>query len=220
VDVYGAVWQGGSRAEELVDELILRAGSDPTVSSAEESSFAETQRFWAELGAEEAGQDDRADVPPAGTPYLFAKSEFFRRPLSPEAIAALVGIVSRGRSPGESRELDFMPWGGTYNRRRHDATAFVHRDELFQLKHAVVVDPLASTSAKEAAHRWVTRSWRSVHPEGSARVFQNLPDPELEDWAEAYYGTNTRRLVEVKATYDPSNVFRFHQSLPTRLAVR
>lgn len=59
----------------------------------------------------------------------------------------------QGRAAGESRELDFMPWGGAYNRVPPDATAFVHRDALFQLKHAVMVDPQASTGSKQAAHR-------------------------------------------------------------------
>jgi len=115
---------------------------------------------------------------------------------------------------GRPRELDFMPWGGAYNRVPPDATAFVHRDELFQLKHAVVVDPQASTDEKQAAHRWVTRSWAWVHRWGSGRVFQNFADPELEDWAGAYYGPNYRRLVRVKARYDPAGFFHPPQSLP------
>jgi len=45
-------------------------------------------------------------------------------------------------------------------------------------------------------------------------VFQNFADPELEDWADAYYGPNYQRLVRVKARYDPANFFHFHQSLP------
>ncbi len=148
--------------------------------------------------------------------YLFSKSEFFGRPLSTEAIAALVDTFSVGLASGASRELDFMPWGGAYNRVRPDATAFVHRHELFQLKHAVVVDPHASTGEKQAAHRWVIQSWASVHRWGSGRVFQNFADPDLNDWANAYYGPNYDRLVRVKARYDPTNVFRFPQSLPVR----
>jgi FAD/FMN-containing dehydrogenase len=61
----------------------------------------------------------------------------------------------------------------------------------------------------------VTRSWASVHRWGSGGVFPNFPDPDLEDGAHAYYGTNYDRLVQVKAHYDPTGFFHFHQSLPT-----
>jgi FAD/FMN-containing dehydrogenase len=47
-------------------------------------------------------------------------------------------------------------------------------------------------------------------------VFQNFADPELEHWAAAYYGPNSHRLARIKAQYDPSNLFRFQQSLPPR----
>jgi hypothetical protein len=110
-----------------------------------------------------------------------------------------------------------MPWGGAYNAVPADASAFVHRSELFQLKHAVVVDPSASTAEKESARRQVVRSWSSVRPWGSRRVFQNFADPDIENWADAYYGGNLGRLVAVKARYDEENFFRFDQSLPTRI---
>jgi CHAD domain-containing protein len=41
-------------------------------------------------------------------------------------------------------------------------------------------------------------------------VFQNFADPDLENWAAAYYGTNLERLVRVKARYEP----RERPSLP------
>lgn len=47
-------------------------------------------------------------------------------------------------------------------------------------------------------------------------MFPNFPDPDLEDWASAYFGTNLDRLLSVKARYDPGNLFRFRQSLPVR----
>jgi FAD/FMN-containing dehydrogenase len=213
VDVFGALLGTGSDAVQLLDELVTRAGSDPVSSSHELMSFPETRRFWAHLGAaEEVAGEDASSAEPV---CLFAKSEFFRRQLPTEAVAALLETFSQGRAPGESRELDFMPWGGAYNRVHADATAFVHRGERFQLKHAVVVAPHASRSEQEAAERQAARSWESVHPWGSGRVFQNFADPDLEDWATAYYGPNLDRLVRIKARYDPTNFFRFDQSLPT-----
>jgi FAD/FMN-containing dehydrogenase len=214
VDVYGALLGTESDATELLDGLVVRAGADPSWAWAKQLSFAETRRFWAELPVGEDGAGHAAHPPSAPPPYLFAKSEFFTRSLPAEAVAALVETLVQGRPAGQSRELDFNPWGGAYNRVAPDATAFVHRDALFQLKHAAVVDPQASTEKKQAAHRWLTRSWASVHRWGSGRVFQNFADPELEDWADAYYGQNYQRLVRVKARYDPAGFFHPPQSLP------
>jgi FAD/FMN-containing dehydrogenase len=216
VDVYGALLGTESDATELLDELIIGAGSDPIWASAEQMSFSQTRQFWADLGATEDGDGPGLHYPPAQLPYLVAKSEFFSRPLPSEACVALMENFLQDRAPGESRELDFMPWGGAYNRMRPDATAFVHRSELFQLKHSVVIDAAAATREQEAAHRWVARSWALVHPFASGRVFPNFADPDLEDWASAYYGPNYQRLVRIKARYDPAGFFRFHHSLPVR----
>jgi FAD/FMN-containing dehydrogenase len=216
VDVYGVLLGTESDATELLDELVARAGSDPIRASAEQMSFSQTRQFWAELGATEDGDGPGPQDPSAQQPHFVAKSEFFSRPLSSEASVALMENFLQSRAPGESRELDFMPWGGAYNRIRPDATAFVHRDELFQLKHSVVIDAEAATRDQEAARLWVARSWALVHPLASGRVFPNFADPELEDWASAYFGPNYPRLIQVKARYDPAGFFRFHQSLPVR----
>jgi ketosteroid isomerase-like protein len=126
-----------------------------------------------------------------------------------EAVEALLEAFVAVRASGESRELDFRPWGGAYNRRRPEDTTFVHRDERFLLKHAVALDPDAPSGARAAARQAATRSWASVHAWASGRVFQNFADPELQRWAAAYYGPNYHRLARVKARYDLSNLFRF-----------
>lgn len=68
-----------------------------------------------------------------------------------------------------------------------------------------------------AAHRWLTQSWATVHALGTGGVYPNFPDPDLADWAHAYHGGNYPRLRQVKASYDPGNFFRFHQSIPPAL---
>lgn len=211
VDVYAAVLGAGGGAEELLGDLVTRAGADPSSFSSEHLSFEGTRRFWAALG-EDNPATEHAAVRPEPV-WLFARSEFFRRPIPAEAVSGLLDTFARDRVAGESRELDFMPWAGAYNRVRPDATAFVHREERFQLKHAVAVQAGASPHARRAAHVHVTRSWEAVNPWGSGRVFQNFADPDLEDWPAAYYGSNLARLRRVKELYDPENVFRTDQSL-------
>jgi Berberine and berberine like len=132
----------------------------------------------------------------------------------PQAIAALVENLEKARVAGQSRELDFTPWGGAYNRVPAHATAFAHRAERFLLKHAVVVDAGASAAERDAAQRWLFRSWASVHRFGSGRVYPNFPDPDLRNWPRAYHGNNYDRLLRIKAKYDRDNFFRFRQSLP------
>jgi FAD/FMN-containing dehydrogenase len=214
VDVYGALLGTEPDAVELLDELVVRTGADPSLAWVRQLSFSETRQFWADLPLGEAELGDGPHLALAEHPYFIAKSEFFTAPLPAVATAALVENLVRDRPAGEFRELDFMPWGAAYNRVPPAATAFVHRDARFQLKHTAVVDPQAGAAGAQAAHRWVTRSWALVHPSGSGRVFPNFADPDLADWAHAYYGSNLNRLARIKARYDPGNFFHFQQSLP------
>jgi FAD/FMN-containing dehydrogenase len=69
--------------------------------------------------------------------------------------------------------------------------------------------PSSTASENRVAGDWLAQSWELVHPWGSGGVYPNFPDPDLDDWAEAYYGKNYERLVRIKARYDPSNFLRF-----------
>src|SRR5262249_27501716 len=212
VDMFGSMLGTEGDAAGLLDEFVARAGADPTREFRKHMSRRQTTSFWAAPGAAHRADQDEPPPPRKEDPML--KSEFFRRALPTEAVGALLARFAGKRVPGESRELDFTPWGGAYSRMREDATAFVHRRELFSLKHTAVVDAESSGAAKLAARRWLTESWQTVRPWGTGRVFPNFPDPDLEEWKDAYYGTNYRRLTRVKGTYDPDNFFRFHQSVP------
>jgi FAD/FMN-containing dehydrogenase len=134
-----------------------------------------------------------ADNGPAGEPNEHdSKSEFFRQPLPQSAVQALAAETQG--------ELDFSPWGGAYNNKQPEETAFVHRRERFLLK---------MTGPPE----WLRHAWRQTHPHGSGGVYPNFPDPALENAVTAYHGGNLQKLQTVKAAYDPENVFRFPQSL-------
>ncbi len=216
VDLVGSMLGSEHDTRNLLDELAASVGADPSSESCKHMSAQETTRFWEAPGAANAAEEGEQHR----DEWLFLKSEFFRRPLPPETIAALLANLTERRLPGQSRELDFTPWGGAYNRTPEDATAFVHRRELFSLKHTAIVDSNSSKAAKEEAERWLRQSWRTVQPWGSRRVFPNFPDPDLEEWAHAYYGPNYERLVRIKGTYDPDDVFSFHQSLSSRIQRR
>ncbi|MED3088063.1 BBE domain-containing protein [Bacillus toyonensis] len=37
----------------------------------------------------------------------------------------------------------------------------------------------------------------------------------MKDWSDLYYGENFKRLTQVKAKYDPEDIFNFPQSIPS-----
>jgi FAD/FMN-containing dehydrogenase len=215
VDLIGAVLGGDADAAELLDQLVARAGTDPAAAVRRQLPYGAAKHYLAGLGSVDDQHQPAARDRPPPPGQLFTKSEFFRQPLPPETITVLVENLARGVAGGTSREVTFTPWGGAYNRVPADATAFVHRAERFVVQHLATIGLDVPLTARDAARGWLARSWALVHPWASGGVYPNFPDPDLEDWAHAYYGSNYDRLVRVKARYDPDNFFRFHQSLPT-----
>jgi FAD/FMN-containing dehydrogenase len=193
VHLFGAMVGTEPQAAELVGQLGGRVGARPATSALAHGPWRETKRRLAEDGPDEGGEDA----------LLFSKSEFFRDPVPGDAAAALVEHLAGGRVAGEARTLDLSPWAGAYARVPADATAFVHRDPRFLLKHDVAVTP----GGEAAARAWLEGSWTLVHPWGTGGAYPNFPDPELEDWPRAAYGANLERLRRLKAAYDPDGVF-------------
>jgi hypothetical protein len=56
------------------------------------------------------------------------------------------------------------------------------------------------------AQRWLAEI-------GGRGAYVNYIDPEMSDWAEAYYGSNLPRLQHVARRYDLDRVFTFPQHL-------
>ena len=63
------------------------------------------------------------------------------------------------------------------------------------------------------AFDWQDAFYAELTRNGGTGAFQNFPDASLVDWRERYYGANLGRLMQVKAKYDPANLFRHGQSL-------
>jgi FAD/FMN-containing dehydrogenase len=136
-------------------------------------------------------------------PYSFAAGSNYlaRRPAVAGRRALKRAIENRG---GERASILLDGYGGAVNRVAPSATAFVHRGMLASVQYF---------ARAAGARGWVRATRRSMRPHVSGQAYQNYIDPDLRDWARAYYGANLRRLRRVKRKYDPENLFRFAQSV-------
>lgn len=126
-----------------------------------------------------------------------------------DAFAIIVDAVRRMPSGYSMVRFDLLG-GGAIARVPTDATAFVHRSSLFY----VSVIPLWERDEEtERNIAWADGLTAALRPYLNGEVYQNYADEDLADWPAAYYGSNYRRLQEVKRRYDPANFFHHPQSI-------
>jgi FAD/FMN-containing dehydrogenase len=74
------------------------------------------------------------------------------------------------------------------------------------------VDPNPRTA--EALKRWGRAYWQAIHPFNLEGGYVNfMMDDEVHGRVQATYGENYARLLQVKARYDPANLFRVNQNI-------
>jgi FAD/FMN-containing dehydrogenase len=110
--------------------------------------------------------------------------------------------------------MDLM--GGAVNHVAANATAFVHRSAVFVAQYYAPFPVGTADSIVDDAQTWAHGMRDVMQPWSSGRAYQNYVDARILDWRTAYYGANYDRLVQVKATYDPDQIFRFEQGIPPR----
>jgi hypothetical protein len=114
---------------------------------------------------------------------------------------------------GGSGGIAFEALGGAVNRVGAGATAFVHRDALFQAQYTTGWPVGSAAGGVSRQHAWLRGFWQSMRPYVSGQAYQNYADPDLTDWRQAYYGANYARLARIKAAYDPGRLFTFPQAV-------
>lgn len=202
-----------------VDNLVSAVGAAPFDQFVGSAGYLHTMLIEAGCDGDTVGECHLASQHRGGiltrTPFA-AKSDFVTRRLPSGGVTTLLAAVeSRQRSPvlsGGGVALDAS--GGAINRVAPSATAFVHRDSLFTLQYSANWPEGAPGSLVQANRQWLQAAWQSMRPYVSGQAYQNYSDPALAGWADAYYGSNLPRLEEVKARYDPGDLWHFPQSIP------
>ena len=134
----------------------------------------------------------------------------FVRDLPDEAITR---HVEHGpQTPTVASTMHLYPVNGAAGRVGREETAFGHRDARYAM---VIVSCWPDPTDDEADIRWVRDYHDAVHPySGTDGGYVNFVSADDAARAPANYGPTYERLREVKAAYDPGNLFHLNQNVP------
>jgi hypothetical protein len=208
VTSFGQFYGSAAELESVLDPLLEAAA--PRTRTLSEMSFLDAQLNWA--GCKGSAADCVRTTPREA---YKAKSSYARSPFPARAIDRMIEWVERwpgsGNPSGAAIQTDAS--GGAINRVSEDATAFVHRDDLFHCQYLTYWDVRDPRHVVDANLDWISDFYAAMGPFGSGFAYQNYIDPDLDDWRHAYYGSAYERLTRVKRRYDPDDLFTFEQGI-------
>jgi FAD/FMN-containing dehydrogenase len=169
--------------------------------------------------------DDMKPMPYAGVQGLFGpgfpwgrrnywKSSFLRE--LPDAVVNAV-VEQADRAPSLLSAVVLEYYGGAASRVATDATAFPHRDAIYNL----VILGQWSDAAEDQVHiSWARDCWEAVRPWSSGAVYMNALSEDAGAMSvRDAYGANYARLATIKAAFDPNNLFRLNQNIAPAMGV-
>lgn len=133
--------------------------------------------------------------------------------LSEEAASVLGDRANELDSPYSAIHVHHLE--GAVNRVNGSATAFPRRDA----RHIVnFVGMWTEPAMSEREVPRVRQSWQALQPFATSGGYINFMDGDDQKRIASAYGENYERLTEVKAKYDPANLFRLNQNVkPTSM---
>lgn len=143
---------------------------------------------------------------PSGLGYYW-KSHFLAD-LVDDAIELLVEHAHRAPQPWSYTIL--FQLGGAIRDLPEEATAYAARDAGY----AVNINGVAEDPGRDGeVTAWTRALFDALAPHATGGVYVNFVGNEGEDRVRAAYGASYRRLAEIKARWDPDNVFRANQNV-------
>ena len=147
----------------------------------------------------------------AGVPhghYRYWKSDYLTG-LSDEVIDTVFAHASHISSPLTT--VLIFQLSGAVARVAEGATAAAHRDAAYVLNIATSWDDLHNTDKHV---QWTRDFWAALPQQAKRGVYVNfLSADEGEGRVRVAYGANYKRLVALKNSYDPTNLFHLNQNI-------
>jgi FAD/FMN-containing dehydrogenase len=93
------------------------------------------------------------------------------------------------------------------------ATAFPHRRDQYDF---LILSQWSDPADAEQHTAWTRQFFAAMEPFTERAVYVNNLGTEGEDRVREGYGSNYDRLAAIKASYDPTNLFRSNQNIRPR----
>lgn len=129
--------------------------------------------------------------------------------LSDDAIDAAVDFFATVPAPHSHMIIEHL--GGAVSRIGEKESAVAYRDAPY---NALIVGMWTDAAEDEKNIAWVRAMWELLHPFSTGGVYVNYLGEEGQNRIMAAYGREKyERLVALKNTYDPTNLFRLNQNI-------
>ncbi|MGP4081095.1 FAD-binding oxidoreductase [Pseudalkalibacillus sp. R45] len=152
---------------------------------------------------------DYFNYPAGNIPSYFKRSgSFAYHPIPEKGIKIMKHFLEH--APNEDAAIWQQALTGAVQKVRPTETAFYHRKALIAQEYKATWEKEGEATKNV---QWVKALRKSLAPYTDGD-YVNWPDLSIDDWPTAYYGENFERLRKVKTKVDPTNVFRFQQSIP------
>jgi FAD/FMN-containing dehydrogenase len=112
--------------------------------------------------------------------------------------------------PSMHSTMHLYPVDGAVHQVGKNDTAFSYRATRWA-EVIVGVDPDPANA--DAITRWCKDYWLALHPHSAGGAYVNFMMDEGQERVQATYRDNYARLAQVKAQYDPTNLFRVNQNI-------
>ena len=142
-----------------------------------------------------------------GTLHAYVKAGFAGE-LTVPFIDALIDCGGQVQSP--LSVIEVLSMGGAIRDVPVADTAFPHRDARWLINMPAQWSDPADSAAEIA---WVRETYAALQPFLSGGAYSNFMEDDEADAAGSAYGETLGRLAQIKAEYDPDNVFRLNQNI-------
>jgi FAD/FMN-containing dehydrogenase len=193
--VCGVVWCYSGRPEDAAEAMapLLEATPEPLLHGVQEMPLPALQSTF-------------DPVYPAGDQWYW-RADFVNE--IPDAAVALHADFG-ARMPTWKSTMHLYPIDGAAHDVAATDTAWAYRDAQWGSVFAGVDSDPANA---EAISRWCVEYFEALHPYSAGGAYVNMMMDEGQDRVRASYGVNYDRLTQVKAKYDPKNLFRVNQNI-------